>query len=288
MAIVYPSPLTPLQLEALYLQLPVELDGGLARHVSVHFYKNNDPSMTGTKSTAEAKEKAMRPLINKLRDQSKADLGLRHRPQGGAVILRRPGTEIDPTIYGPANQFESVDLGMVQRTFVGKGSPQDIATTLKFCARFGMVGTATSDLQKYCDDYIGLDCSGFVGNYANLALGAGYDLMNKGARSFAPAGKRRAHLADVRPNDVLCWSTTNHVAVIDLFELDWVRLARNKLAEENDTNLAGMRIVVVESNGSRGLNHDTYTVLRVNSDKVFTVRRSYQNTQYKVWIASLP
>jgi hypothetical protein len=48
--------------------------------------------------------------------------------------------------------------------FYGKGSPEEVQVVLQLAVRFGLV--KREGLEKYCkDDHIGLDCSGFVGNY---------------------------------------------------------------------------------------------------------------------------
>ena len=70
-------------------------------------------------------------------------------------------------------------------------------------------------VQEHCDNYIGLDCSGFVSNYANATLGKSYDVMNKEANEFKfPENTRRATRHSIQPRDALAWVTTNHVAII--------------------------------------------------------------------------
>ena len=50
-----------------------------------------------------------------------------------------------------------------RKAFFGKGSPEEAQITLQLAARFGLLNGG--DLQTYCNDYLGLDCNGFVGNY---------------------------------------------------------------------------------------------------------------------------
>ena len=52
--------------------------------------------------------------------------------------------------------------------------------------------------------------------------------------------------------------------------------------------MKGMQVVVVESNGGKGLNHDTYTVNSVDAHGVFKARRSYQTNDMNVYITSRP
>jgi hypothetical protein len=50
-----------------------------------------------------------------------------------------------------------------RKPFFGKGSPEEAQITLQLADRFGLV--KEHNVQSYCDKYLGLDCSGFVGNY---------------------------------------------------------------------------------------------------------------------------
>jgi hypothetical protein len=277
--------LTALQLERQYKQLGVALGNGQSAYVAVSHYRNNS-SASPDHSTVEAKEKAMKPLIAALRAQSKADLGLKKKPTGTNVVLKRPAAEVDPLEYAPGSLYQSVDVGAIARTFVGKGSPADIAGTLALAVRFGLVGGTTAALQKYVDDYVGLDCSGFVTNFLNLAYDAGIDVMNKSATSYRePAANRVGAIDDIEPHFIMAWATTNHVAVIESLDADWLRLVAGKTT---DGSLVGLPLTVVESNGSRGLNHATYTVQSVDANKVFKVKRSYENGTWKVYILSRP
>jgi len=50
-----------------------------------------------------------------------------------------------------------------RKAFLGKGSPEEAQITLQLAIRFKL---ATADtIQTYCDNYLGLDCNGFVGNF---------------------------------------------------------------------------------------------------------------------------
>jgi hypothetical protein len=145
----------------------------------------------------------------------------------------------------------------------------------------------TASLQAYCDRYIGLDCSGFVGNYLNEALGAGIDVSDSGgATSYrGPVGSRRLTIESIRANDTLAWAHTNHVAVIDSIDADWLQHFANKAQVQT---MIGMQVVVVESNGGKGLNHDTYTVKSVDAHGIFKVKRSYETGDMSVYITSQP
>ena len=51
----------------------------------------------------------------------------------------------------------------LQYAFEGKGSPEDCQVAAQMAVLKGK--TTKANLQKYCDDHMGLDCTGFVGNY---------------------------------------------------------------------------------------------------------------------------
>ena len=200
---------TPLRFEERYKKLEVDQGAGRKFYVKIWHYRNNSSTTSGHETT-EAKEKAMRPLIAKVREASRKDLGLKHTPHGSKLVVRKSDAEIEPggTLYSPSIAFENVDTASIVRTFVGKGTPGDIAGTLRLALRYGLVKPDTASLQKYCDTYLGLDCSGFVGNYLNEALGAGIDVMNTGATSYrGPVGNRRLTIESIRENDTLAWAT---------------------------------------------------------------------------------
>ncbi len=277
--------LTPLQLEQQYKTVAVSLGGGKSAYVSISHYRNNSSS-TPDHSTVAAKEKAMKPLIAALREASQADLGLKKRPTGSTIVLKRPAAEVDPREYAPGSLYETADVGGIARTYIGKGTPADVARTLTLAVRYGLVAADTASLQKYCDDYVGLDCSGFVTNYLNLAYDAGIDAVNKSATSYRePVGNRLGKIDEIEPHQIMAWANTNHVAMVNSLDLDWLRLVAGKSA---DGKLDNMPITVVEANGSRGLNHATYTVKSVDAQKVFSVKRSYQTQIWKVYILKRP
>lgn len=248
------GPPGPLQYEEWYHRLGV--DAGAAGYflVNIHIYRNNFLKAPANE-TQTAWNEAFMPLLRALREQSRKDQGLNERPQEQIVVIRRPDDDPRRRVYPSDGDYEWIDTESLHRSFVGKGSPLDIAVTLRLAVRFGKVAANPGALQSYCDRYIGLDCSGFVSNYANANLdGIDYDVMNKGAVTFRdPAWRRRPTLDKVRPLDVLAWSHDNHVAILQ--------------------SVTGDSLLVVESNIVDGLIHSTYKVLSVGKDRIFTVMR---------------
>ena len=107
-------------------------------YVQIWHYRNNSSTTTGHE-TIEAKQKAMGPLIAKIRKASQNDLGLKQAPHGPELAVRKSDAEIEPNGYLPGIAFEAVDTESIVRTFVGKGTPGDIAGTLRLALRYGMV-----------------------------------------------------------------------------------------------------------------------------------------------------
>ncbi len=68
----------------------------------------------------------------------------------------------------------------LQRTFSGKGSPAQIRTTLWVASKFGRLTSHTA--RTYTDNYIGLDCNGFVGNYWGMDANTEIDAYDKNPR----------------------------------------------------------------------------------------------------------
>ena len=65
--------------------------------------------------------------------------------------------------------------------FYGKGSPEDIQFTLQVALRTGLVEHA--NMQSWCNKHIGIDCSGFVGNYLwHVFRGRRWDLYGDGGK----------------------------------------------------------------------------------------------------------
>ena len=111
--------------------------------------------------------------------------------------------------------------------FSGKGSMDEIATCLALAARhnvfhhrphnltFAESGlTLNQRLQKVADDYIGLDCNGFVGNWAI------YNAVAGASASHLPldwiSGRRvRTTLAAIEQYDIVAWANGNHIGMIE-------------------------------------------------------------------------
>jgi hypothetical protein len=139
------------------------------------------------------------------------------------------------TVFPSFSGAPKVTVNLIQDVYTGIGTPKEIIRALQFVAylydqrgRFekaeGLMaryflggdpwGDKRMDLWRHCKSYIGLNCNGFVGNYARR-IGVAGRSPSIGALDYAPANKRRTSLGAIRANDVLVWTNGNHIAIID-------------------------------------------------------------------------
>jgi hypothetical protein len=193
---------------------------------------------------------------------------------GGRYSLQFPLPTKDQPAPAGGNP-EIVNAAELAQAYIGKGTPEIIASALRYAEAFGLVAGNAPAMQKYCDEYIGLDCNGFVGNYLKQE---GSKLVGPStsakAGSFMPEIHRLSSLSDVKYRSVLCWKSAGHVAIIDLI------YAPVLVAPTYDTEV--VRCMVCESTGARlirgdvhtdGLNYTLYEIHPPNKHKVFKVKR---------------
>lgn len=138
----------------------------------------------------------------------------------------------------------------VRTAAMGKGAPRDYELALEWAVRSGKVAAITqAALQAYCDDHLGIDCSGFVTNYLVACGKKTYSsnvLRNTSAASYYKVANAVNDAAQVRPGDLLVWMQGNsvktspgHVAVVESYSA---------------TSMVGGNMRVVEATGSAGAN----------------------------------
>jgi hypothetical protein len=109
--------------------------------------------------------------------------------------------------------------------FSGKGTIADIARCLSWMSElriFHHIRSSRTDetlpmqtrLQRVCDDYIGLDCNGFVGNWAI------YNRVANASASHAPLdwlGSRtiRTSIDQIAQYDVVVWAGGTHIGMVE-------------------------------------------------------------------------
>lgn len=138
----------------------------------------------------------------------------------------------------------------IRTAAMGKGAPQDYELALEWAVRSGKVTSVTEGtLQTYCDDHMGIDCSGFVTNYL-VACGkrvySSNTVRNTGAASYYNRAMAIDDPARIHSGDLLVWMSGNvvksnpgHVAVVEQYL---------------PHSAAGGNMRVVEATGAAGAN----------------------------------
>ena len=140
---------------------------------------------------------------------------------------------------------------------------------------------------------MGLDCSGSVSNYLVHIGRLSRDVpTRRNAKSFDDVANRRDHLGDIRAFDLMVWSDTNHVTIINTAPIPQPQSlppvhhhSHGKAQLPAPPRTRTVYICdVVASNGSHGLHKGSYTLESVNDDQVFTVKRAGSNHPWHVYI----
>ncbi len=159
------------------------------------------------------------------------------------------------------------DRVAMARAFYGKASVQHCRIAVSAIIELGIAG---SNLQQYCDKYLGLDCSGFVNCYFARAYGHRERTIN--AYHSRGLANKRVDFREFCNEDVLIWCNRRgipnstrgrHIAVID------------KVLDSAGNEL---RATVVESSGRIGLVDSVYTFIKTSVDGVFRVHRPLKPT----------
>lgn len=287
--------MSPKEFLYVYRNLQVRLVSGRHLRIDMHQYRNakglwDDEPVTGDKKCVEGFYKAKPALEAAIRKVSMKLGGSGYRMLKGKNEYVNIGRGGDPGILNPFDgNLVNYDMGELVHVFDAKGSPDQVSRALALAADLGVVnkllnrpeGPATqSDVQAFCDKYIGIDCNGFVGNYCK-AIGMTSPGPSTPVGSFAAKGMRRKSLEEVRPLDALVWMKSatrgSHVAIIDSI-----------LSERREEGkLVALDCLVCESAGSSrdtstkelaentdGLADTIYTITWVGGDiKPFNVKR---------------
>jgi hypothetical protein len=152
----------------------------------------------------------------------------------------------------------------IKTAAMGKGAPQDYQLALEWAVRSNKIPSVTqATLQVWCDEHLGIDCSGFVTNYLVASGRRTYTatlVRNTGAASYYNAGTRINDPSQVRQGDLLVWMSGNsvmtnpagHVAVVESYVAQ---------------SVVGGNMRVVEATGAPGANpkllDSMYTVERI-------------------------
>lgn len=153
----------------------------------------------------------------------------------------------------------------IRNAAMGKGAPHDYELALEWAVRSKKIKNVNqSTLQTYCDEHLGIDCSGCVTNYL-IANGkktySNNTVRNTSAASYYNAAKAINDPGKVRRGDILVWMRGNavlrnpgHVAIVESY------VAQSRV---------GGNMRVVEATGAAGahpkLLDSMYTVEKIIS-----------------------
>lgn len=290
--------MTPLAYEAYYHNLPILLDKFRITTVNVRRYQNNEAKLKenlhlGNKEALVKKDiliGRMAAEVKKLKEKQKTES--KGKDYTGKAIASEGDWGL--TLAGALVHLSIPEILKRWRVRMmavhsGKGSPLEIQVCLHLVAIYGLYDTkkwgtdTAAGVKDYCDKYIGLDCNGFVGNFAR-DTGTGKE-PNTPIYSYAPKGRRRTKLEDVQRNDVLAWTDDGHIAIIDSIS-PVVTGPGGKPTRD---------AVVVESTAGNpsggsdtahgGLQHSTYCLRAIGPDQICKIERPKGKGTAAVYIA---
>lgn len=116
----------------------------------------------------------------------------------------------------------------IRNAAMGKGAPRDYELALEWAVRSSQIPIVNeATLQRYCDDHLGIDCSGFVTNYLVACGKMSYSnhlLRNTNAASYFDQVKAVNDPGRIRRGDLLVWMSGNrvkrrpgHIAVVESY-----------------------------------------------------------------------
>lgn len=111
---------------------------------------------------------------------------------------------------------------------MGKGAPEDYQLALEWAVRSGRIPDPTqASIQAFCNQRLGIDCSGFATNYLCAAGRRSYSaqlVRNTNAQSYYNVGQAINDFSQIRQGDLLVWMTRSrpksdpgHIAVVQSY-----------------------------------------------------------------------
>ena len=247
------------------------IDGTVLYGIDVHEYRNAKDYYTNTDSISDDHDvDAGMGAFKKLKNAI-----LKNGKKLGSKIYRCTFPLQSSGSGQGMSHTEDVALNKLEGCYAGKGSPEMTQTALRLAQAYGFIQPTATSMNQYVTKYMGIDCSGFVTNYLRQR---GRDDMDPGqinSVAYRTLGTRITSLDKVRGGDIMAWTDTNHVGVIDTEDF-----------EVNHDEKKGVPPIVcdfVESTGadatkgdkhSDGLMCTTYSILSVGKNHVFQVSRA--------------
>ena len=142
----------------------------------------------------------------------------------------------------------------IRTAAMGKGAPGDYELALEWAVRSGRIpNVSQAALQTYCNEHLGIDCSGFVTNYliacGKLAQSADRQ-RNTGAASYYNTAKAVNDPTQVRQGDLLVWMSGNavktnpgHIAVVESYVAGSVQGGNMKVVEATGADGANPKLL---------------------------------------------
>jgi hypothetical protein len=116
----------------------------------------------------------------------------------------------------------------IRTAAMGKGAPGDYALALEWAVRTGRIANpGAGSIQTFCDEHLGIDCSGFVTNYLIAAGKREYSaqlLRGTPAASYFNVAQAVNDASAIRQGDLLVWmngirvkTNPGHIAVVQSY-----------------------------------------------------------------------
>lgn len=116
----------------------------------------------------------------------------------------------------------------IRNAAMGKGSPRDYKAALDWAVLSGKIRTVSqASIQRYCDEHLGIDCSGLVTNYLianNKVAYSASRVRNTNAASYFNLARAVADPMKVKQGDLLVWMNGNsvkrspgHIAIVESY-----------------------------------------------------------------------
>jgi len=254
--------MTPYELYQTYRSLSVPLtDGTTIFNLDIHEYRNHE--MSGDFSTASGLKEYEKLKTAVEKNCKKLGTG---KYQFNEAWKKTTGSWT--TTVFKANVI-TIWPDLI-RPFLGKGTPEDIRFVLRLAIHFELLKPIKSQMQRYCDENVGIDCSGFASAYY------GGSWMGKDAKDYRDSATRVKKIADISPNDSIVFQNGKHIAVIDKIT-------------ERDSTCVGCKVAESTSDQmelagpSDGLNYTEYFLLfdgtKSSGEQKFKVLRSIVNSK---------
>jgi hypothetical protein len=295
-----------------YRALAVDLpDGTSVAGIDVHGYRNAADYAWKTPDGKDGIGGGNKPGPGTISSQFDIDKGLDVAYAALRNKIRQYGTSLGTNMYRIDFPLPGVAVGARQadivtlwpdmgRPYFGKGDPDLVAEALRLAAAFGLVEPTRAAMQAYADKYLGVDCSGFAGNYL-VRLGLSEKWLDTAAIDFAPPANRLTRLEQIKTGTMVVWQNGNHVAVVDRIIM---------VERKADGTASAVNCWVAESTADRmeadgpasGLNYTPYFFISEGTNKPITALRCLAKSQGgasspkvwtfgtyspKVWLANL-